>query len=104
VPRSLGRPQPRPGAARMKTFRSIAIVRHPPQAVAGVVRDRLGELASFLDDIESVACVERTALPDGSLRQVNSWAAAPRISPAIAERIGKLAWFDDAVWEADGLT
>jgi hypothetical protein len=88
----------------MKTFRSVAIVRHPPRAVAGVVRDRLEELAGFLDDIEAVACVERTALPDGSVRQVNSWAAAPKISPAIAERIGRLSWFDDAVWASDGLT
>lgn len=87
----------------MKTFRSTAIVRHPPQAVAGVVRDRLGELATFLDDIEAVEVVERTPLPGGGLRQVNSWAAAPKLSPAIAERIGRLAWIDDAVWAADGL-
>lgn len=87
----------------MKTFRSTAIVRHPPQAVAGVVRDRLGELATFLDDIEAVEVVERTPLPGGGLRQVNSWAAAPKLSPAIAERIGRLAWIDDAEWTADGL-
>ena len=88
----------------MKTFRSTAIVRHPPRAVAAVVRDRLGELATFLDDIEAVEAVERTPLPNGGLRLVNNWAAAPRISAAIAERLGPLSWVDDAEWAADGLT
>lgn len=86
----------------MRPFRAISIVKHPPHVVARVVRDRLPELASFLEDVDEVEVVEREALADGSVRQVNTWRASTKLAPAVLATLGgPVEWLDEALWRAD---
>lgn len=87
----------------MRPFSATAVVRGPADSVARVVRDRLGDLVAYLDDISAVEVLERATLADGGVRLVNQWRASDRAAPAIVQRVGELAWTDEALWQADGL-
>lgn len=88
----------------MRTFRSLVVIRQPVDSVWVTVRDRLPELGTLLDDVESIVEVEREALESGSVRLVNEWRSSQRIPAALAGRIGAsaLSWLDRNLWdEAD---
>lgn len=89
----------------MKPFKTVAIVKHHPDIVSSIVRDRLPELVSFLDDIEQITVVERVEAPDGTVRLVNHWKANPPIPPMLASVIDPtmLAWLDRVEWNPSGL-
>lgn len=84
----------------MKTFKSIQIVKIPVDEVWGAIRDRLGELVPYLDEIESVTVMERTVLADGDVSLVNLWQGKAKF-PAVLSSVIKsetLMWTDRARW------
>jgi len=85
----------------MRPFKSVTIVKYPLDLVWITIRDRLSELAPFMDDIEKVICLEREEQPDGTIRLVNLWQVNPKL-PAL--RVADLspealAWIDRAEWQ-----
>lgn len=85
----------------MKHFRNIVVVKHPIEAVWTTVRDRLPELATMLDDIESIAVIEREQLVPGRLRLVNEWRSSQRIPAILQNALGASAvsWLDRNEWD-----
>ena len=84
----------------MKTFKSIAVVKHPCAVVWDTVRDRLPELVPLMDDIDSVTVIERIEDSAGMVRLVNLWKAKLQI-PAMLHAVipaDRLAWTDRAEW------
>ena len=51
----------------MKTFKSVVVVNAPLDLMWSVVRDRLPELVSSMDDIEKVVVTERTEIAEDQL-------------------------------------
>jgi hypothetical protein len=82
----------------MKAFKSIIIVKHPLDPVWTTIRDRLSDLAPFVDDIERITVMERHEEPDGTIRLVNVWKANPPIPALLSSVINPeiLAWTDRA--------
>jgi hypothetical protein len=85
----------------MKTFRDIIIVKKPVDAMWVTVRDRLAEIASMIDDIESIVPLERHAVDPTKLRLVNEWRAKQRIPAMIQQRLGvsAITWLDRNEWD-----
>jgi len=84
----------------MKSFKSIQLVKIPVEEAWLAIRDRLGELVPYLDEIESVAVQERTELPEGDVFLVNLWQAKAKF-PAVLNSVIKsdtLMWTDRARW------
>ncbi|MGF1520462.1 MAG: hypothetical protein ACFCVB_22065 [Nodosilinea sp.] len=83
----------------MKTFKTIAVVKHPREIVWQTIRDRLDELAPLLGNIEDVSVQSRTDGPDG-VRLVNVWRAKVPIPESLTAVIkpDMLAWTDHADW------
>jgi hypothetical protein len=75
----------------------------PRELVFSTQRDRLPELASYLNDIRSITVNERN--DEGAVvRFVNEWQAGGTDIPAIARSFIKpemLRWLDHAVWNSD---
>ena len=88
----------------MKPFKTVAIVKHHPNVVSSIVRDRLPDLVSLLDDIEQITVIDRVEASDGTVRLVNHWKANPPIPPMLASVIdpSMLAWLDRAEWHSSG--
>ncbi len=85
----------------MKTFKTIAVVKHPRTIVWQTIRDHLDELAPILGDIEGVNVQSRADTPDG-VRLVNVWRAKVPIPESLSSMItpDMLAWTDHAEWRA----
>lgn len=84
----------------MKPFRTLEIVKAPPDQVWTAIRDRLDELVPQLDDIRSVTNEHREELPDGTVKLINLWRAEASI-PSVLKNVIKpeyLAWTDRATW------
>src|SRR5688572_22957194 len=81
-------------------MKAVCIVRFPLELVWSSVRDRLPELASFMDDIESVTPESQTAATTDVVKIVNCWKARPKLPGVIAPYLPKSAtsWTDTAVW------
>jgi len=87
----------------MKTFRTLAIVKHPRSLVWTTVRDHLPELVPHLADIAHVDIQSRDESADGIIRLVNSWRADTQI-PALFKSVvapEMLSWTDRAEWRPD---
>lgn len=83
----------------MKAFSALVLMRIPPESLFIAMRDRLGEIAPALADIDSIIEVERTQTPDG-LHVVNRWHARQHVPALLRARLGTndIAWIDRAIW------
>jgi hypothetical protein len=87
----------------MKDFRCLVGVRHPPQELAGAVRDLICQVGSSLEHVEQVATVTRVERPDGSTALVNEWRVNPTLPAALNGVVTRdmLGWLDHAEWSRD---
>jgi hypothetical protein len=87
----------------VKAFKTIAVVKHPREAVWIAMRDRLPDLVRLLSDIEAVESQARDEDPDGVVRLVNLWRARAQVPAALAPVVTPemLAWTDQAEWRPD---
>jgi hypothetical protein len=87
----------------MKDFRCLVGVRQPADRLAAAVRDRICHVAPTLDQVETVATVSRTQLPDGATVLVNEWRVDPALPPGLASYVTQdmLGWLDHSEWTAD---
>ncbi len=81
-------------------FQTLALVRYPLPRAWNAMRDELPQLASHLEDIESITTTERTESP-GVVSLVNIWRAKPKLPEFLARYVDttKFAWTDRALWE-----
>ena len=87
-------------------FEFIEPVSYPVEAVAYTLRDRLGELAKFLPEIDDIELVDRTVHSTDRLSIINLWQgnqqSAPKgVRPFVSRKM--LAWRDVAEWYGDPL-
>jgi hypothetical protein len=84
----------------MKPFRSIILANQSAEVLWIIMRDRMPEVATMLDDIESVSVLERRKTANGNVHLVNEWRAKPGPVLPIGSVIGQksLAWRDHAEW------
>ena len=84
-------------------IQSESVIAHPVDKVFEAYRDRLSEVAHYLDDIKEIVVKEREEL-DGAVRLHNVWSSEKEI-PSVAQKFIKpeaLNWDDHAKWyEAD---
>jgi hypothetical protein len=84
-------------------IQSESVINHPVDQVFEAYRDRLSDVANYLDDIKTIVVKEREEL-DGAVRLHNVWSSDKEI-PAVAQKFIKpeaLNWDDHAKWyEAD---
>lgn len=83
----------------MKEFSALVVVRTPPDRLFAAMRDRLGELAAALADIERVDQLERRQDGD-SLLVVSRWHARQTVPALLQQRLGhsRIDWVDRAHW------
>jgi hypothetical protein len=87
----------------MKAFHCLVGLRQPFHRVAPAIRDRLSEIASALDDVETIRTVARVEQPGGGLTLVNEWRVNPKLPAALDGHItpDMLGWLDHADWSAE---
>jgi hypothetical protein len=87
----------------VKDFRCLVGVRHPPQELAGAVRDWIGRVGPSLEHVEQVSTVARVERPDGSTALVNEWRVNPTLPTALNGVVTRdmLGWLDHAEWSSD---
>lgn len=86
-------------------IRSESRIRHPRVAVFRAYRDRLPELAPYLDDIKEIRVLSRKE-EAGVVNLHNEWVSDREI-PSFAQKILKpeyLRWDDFAVWTEGAFT
>ncbi len=86
-------------------IRSESRIRQSREKVFAAYRDRLPELAPYLDDIAEIKVLSRSEA-DGKVKLHNEWISDREI-PAFAQKILKpeyLRWDDHAVWDASAWT
>ncbi len=85
----------------MKTFKTVAVLKHPRPLVWNAIRDHLDELAPMLGDIKAVQTESRTETPE-AVRLINVWRAQVPIPDSLASLIkpDMLAWTDHAEWRS----
>ncbi len=84
----------------MKKFKSVIIVKQPKPLVWKTMRDRLSETVPFLDNVASIAQVQREEMANGQVRLINLWKADVKIPAAIQSVLdpANLSWLDHAEW------
>jgi hypothetical protein len=87
----------------MKAFHTLVGLRHPAGNIGAAIRDRLPEIASSLDDVETITTISRDERADGGMMLVNEWRVNPKLPSALSGVIApdKLGWLDYADWSAD---
>ncbi|MDZ4701634.1 MAG: hypothetical protein SH809_18120 [Rhodothermales bacterium] len=83
------------------TLSTTTLLKLPWPDIWRALRDDLPVIAGRLDEVASIECLERQSLPDGRLRVVNRWTAAPQL-PAMLMQYAKpemLSWVDRAEWD-----
>jgi hypothetical protein len=85
----------------MKEFRSFTMVRQPIDAVWATMRDRLGDVAAGMEDLQGINCIERDS-DDGELRLLNRWTARQTVPALLRGYLGgeTIAWLDRACWRS----
>jgi hypothetical protein len=78
----------------------MIVVKHPKPVVWETMRDRLTEMAPFLDDVSSIKQLDRTDLVNGGVRLTNLWKADIEIPEAIRSVLhaSDVSWLDRAEW------
>ena len=86
----------------MKTFRTFKMVRQPLDAVWATMRDRLGEVAAAMEDLEGIESLERVSAP-GELRLLNRWNVRQKVPAMLRASLGgdTIAWLDRAIWREE---
>jgi hypothetical protein len=84
----------------MKTFKNIVVVKQPVERVWRMVRDRLPEFVSLVDDIESVTVIERDTSEKGKVRLLNRWKSRQTVPVFLRARLGAeaIGWLDRNEW------
>jgi len=84
----------------MKSFRSLAVLKRPPDELWAIMRDRLPEVAPGIADIEEVRELERNS-GDGAVNVVNRWQVKAAMPQAIRTmlKLDELAWIDRNTWD-----
>lgn len=84
-------------------FKTVAIVKHPLEAVWDVMQNSLPVIAGRVDDIEEIIALERGLSDNGQERVVHLWKAAPPLPDFLKNLVqpDMLAWTDSAEWDAD---
>jgi hypothetical protein len=88
----------------MKSFSTVVVLRAEPLVLLRAMRDRLGEVAGALADVEAIEELERR--PQGEdLLVVNRWHARQRIPGFLQARLGagEVSWLDRALWSEPAL-
>ena len=87
----------------MKAFHTLVGLRYPVHQIGAAIRDRLPEIASSLDDVETITTISRDERGDGGMMLVNEWRVNPKLPSALNAVItpDKLGWLDYADWDAD---
>lgn len=83
-------------------IRSETRLHHPVEKVFEAYRDRMAEVAAFVDDVEAIRVVAREELEDRVVLH-NEWVSDREI-PSIARKLVKpehLVWDDHATWYGD---
>lgn len=78
-----------------------SLIHHPRDVVFSAYRDRLSEVAAYMDNVRAIEVVSREDGADGTVRLHNVWRANAEI-PNFAQSIVKpdmLAWDDHATWD-----
>ncbi|MBX3484889.1 hypothetical protein [Phenylobacterium sp.] len=85
----------------MKDFRCLVGVRQPARPLAAAVRDRIGQVAGQLEQVEHIVTVSRLDRPDGGVALVNEWRVNPDVPPALQHLVtpDMLGWLDHSEWE-----
>ncbi|OIQ87726.1 hypothetical protein GALL_304040 [mine drainage metagenome] len=83
----------------MRRFSSFTMVRQPVDAVWATMRDRLGEVAAAMEDLQGIELLE-CAADGGGLHRLNRWTARQKIPAMLHAALGgeSIAWLDRAFW------
>ena len=78
----------------------MIVVKQPKQVVWETMRDKLTEMAPFLDDVSSIKQVDRKDTGNGGVRLTNLWKADIQIPEAIRSILhaSDVSWLDRAEW------
>jgi hypothetical protein len=78
----------------------MIVVKMPKQVVWETLRDRLTEMAPFLDDVSSIKQVDRKDAGNGGVRLTNLWQADIEIPEVIQSILHSrdVSWLDRAEW------
>ena len=89
----------------MKSFSSFTMVRQPVDAMWVTMRDRLGEVAVAMEDLQGIEVLERVK-DDTVLRLLNRWTARQKVPAALRGTLGTdvIAWLDHAAWHEGRLS
>lgn len=81
-------------------FKTVAIVKHPLEAVWDVMQNSLPLIADKVDDIEEIIALERSFSGSDHEKVVHIWKAAPPLPDFLKGLVQPemLAWTDSAVW------
>ena len=84
----------------MSTFETLALSKHPCDAVFLAARDRLERVVQGVDDIDRVVCQRRLVTDDGRVELTNLWYVKTPIPTAIQDFLKPhmLVWTDHALW------
>lgn len=86
-------------------YHSESILAHPRDAVFVAYRDRLTEIAAYLEDIAAVNVISRAE--DGAIVKMHNEWVSDRSVPTVAKSFIKpehLRWDDHATWDANSFT
>ncbi len=83
-------------------IKTIAIVKHPREKVWATMRDKLPELARFMDDMDSIITESRDK-HNGIYNIVNICKAAPKLPDMVVKYLdtNMLQWNDCAAWDEE---
>lgn len=81
-------------------FRSISIVKLPVDSTWEMMFSRLPQIASEVDEIESVTEIERIKMANSVTKVVNVWKAKPKLPEFISRHLKPemFEWTDTATW------
>jgi|CXWL01.1.fsa_nt_gi hypothetical protein len=84
----------------MKSFSSFTIVRQPVDKVWETMKDRLGEIGTRMEDLESVETLERKETESGCVL-TNRWTAKQKVPLLLRSTLKSevIAWIDHADWQ-----
>lgn len=85
----------------MKHFKNIIMVKYPVDMVWQTIRDRLPELAQWLDNVDTIKIEERNEQDNGDVNLTNLWQAKAKIPLGLKSVINPemLSWIDRAEWK-----
>jgi len=84
----------------MSTFETLALSKHPRDAVFEAARDCLERVVRDVEDVDRMVCQRRLETDDGRVELTNVWYAKTPIPTAIQGFLKPhmLVWTDHAVW------